>query len=143
MKWKIGFVALPAITLFALPLAVAAAELTPGLYEYTIKMNLPGAPANLPVQTVQHCLSPKDVADNAAFQAPPAPNTDCQMKDLTQAGGQFSYKVSCTKPQKLDSAVKGSFTATTLTMDMTMTMANAPAPLTQSITAKRLGDCKQ
>ena len=61
---------------------------------------------------------------------------------MSQSGGQFSYKMSCTKPQKLDGAVKGTFTATGMTMDMTMSMPD-DGPMTQTITAKRIGDCKQ
>ena len=142
MKWKICCVVLPAMMLYVLPFAVVAAELTPGQYEYTIKMNVPGMP-NMPTQTALRCLSAKDVAGNSAFQTPPAPNNDCQVKDMVQAGGQFSYKVSCTKPERLDSTVKGTFTGTSLTMDMTMTTASAPSPMTQTITARRIGDCKQ
>ncbi|MBI4189242.1 MAG: DUF3617 family protein [Betaproteobacteria bacterium] len=142
MKRKIYCLTSSAMMLCVLPLTVAAAELTPGQYEYTIKMNMPGVP-NMPTQTVQRCLSAKEIAGNAAFQAPPTPNTDCQMKDLAQTGGRFSYKVSCTKPEKLDSTVKGTFTATSMTMDMTTLMANTPGPLTQTITARRIGDCKQ
>ena len=126
----------------ALPLTAAAA-MTAGLYEYTITVNVPGAPANIPPQTMQRCLTAKDVDGNQAFEMPSAPNSDCQMRDLTQSGGQFAYKVACTKPQKIDGAVKGSATATSITMDMVMTMEGLPGPMMQSITARRLGDCKQ
>ena len=122
--------------------ASASAELSPGQYEYTIKMNMPGVP-NLPVQTVLHCISAKDVAGNMAFQAPPTPNTDCKTTDMNQSAGQFSYKISCTKPERMDSTVKGTFTGTALTMDMTMVSAKMPGPMTQTITAKRVGDCKE
>ena len=33
-------------------------------------------------------------------------------------------------------------TQTSMNMDMTMTMEGMPGPMTQSITAKRTGDCK-
>jgi hypothetical protein len=97
----------------------------------------------LPPQTMQHCLTAKDVEGNKALEMPANPDSDCKMRDLTESGGQFSYKVSCTKPQKLDGAVKGTFTSTTMNMDMTMSMANVPGPMTQTISAKRVGDCKQ
>ena len=69
-------------------------------------------------------------------------DSDCQIKDLTQSSGQFSYKMACTKPQKMDGIAKGSQSSTGMTMDMTMTMAGMPGPMTQSITARRIGDCK-
>ena len=124
----------------ASPLAAQAA-MTPGLYEYTIKMNMPGAPA-MPTQSLQQCLTAKDVAGTKAFEMPASKDSDCQIRDLTQSGGQFSYKMACTKPQKMDGIAKGSQSSTGMTMDMTMTMAGMPGPMTQSITARRIGDCK-
>jgi hypothetical protein len=137
---RLTIAALLAFAPLCLPSVVLAAGLTPGQYEYTIKMNMPGAPANLPTQTVQRCLSAKDVAGDAAFQQPPRPDSDCKMSDMNQSGSQFSYKVACTKPQKLDGTVKGTYTATGMTMDMSMNMPQGQ--MTQNITARRVGDCK-
>jgi hypothetical protein len=116
--------------------------LTPGLYEYSIKMNMPGAPANLPTQATQRCLTAKEAEGTKSFEMPPDSTTDCKVSGMTQTSTQFSYNVACTKPQRMDGVVKGTFTATTMVMDMTMTMAGMPGPMTQTITAKRLGDCK-
>lgn len=143
MKWNITRLFISALALCGLPVTPAAAAMTPGLYEYTIKMNMPGGPANMPVQTSRRCLSAKDLDSNKAFEMPPVKDSDCQMKDLVQSGGQFSYRVSCTKPEKIDSSVKGTLSATSMTMEMTTLMPNLPGPMTQTITARRLGDCKQ
>lgn len=140
MKHTSHFFRAGAIVLLTMTLPVAAQNLTPGLYEYTIKMNMAGAPA-MPTQTVRHCLSPKDVEANKAFQMPQDKGTDCQIKNQTQSGGQFSYVMACTKPQKMDSTVKGTYTPTSMNMDMTMTM-DGRGSMTQNITAKRVGDCK-
>ena len=143
MKRKTTCLAFSASVLFALPLTLAAAGLTPGLYEYTVKMNIPGIPdmPNMPAQTVQHCLTAKDVAGNKGYGTPPKGDSDCQVKDMSESGGQFSYKVSCTKPQKMNGTVKGTSTATSMTMDMTMSMPDS-GTMTQTTTAKRIGDCK-
>ena len=130
-----------ALTL-ALPLA-AAAQMKPGMYEYTVKITMPGAPANMSGQTMQRCLAAKDLAGSKAYQMPQGPGSDCQVKDMVENAGKFSYKMACTKPQKMDGTVQGSFTQTGMNMDMTMTMDGMPGPMTQSITAKRLGDCTQ
>jgi hypothetical protein len=127
-----------ATTLFAGP----AAALTPGLYEYVIKMSMPGAPMNMPAQTTQRCLTAKDVEGNKAMEMPPRPNSDCKVSNQVNNGAQFSYRMSCTKPEKVDGDVKGTATATSLNMDMTMKMDGAPGPMTQNITARRIGDCK-
>lgn len=141
MKWKMGCAVFPAIMLFA-PAPTFAAGLTPGQYEYTIQMNMAGAPA-LPPQTMQRCLTASDVAGNKSYEMPPDRNSDCQTRDVSESGGKFSYKVSCTKPQKMDGTAKGAVTSNSMTMEMNMTMAGAPGPMTQTITARRLGDCKQ
>jgi Protein of unknown function (DUF3617) len=143
MKRNIACLAVAASALLALPLAAAAATLTPGLYEYTIKMNMPGMPANapaMPAQVMQHCLTAKDIGSKG-YGTPPK-DSDCQIQDMNESGGQFSYKISCTKPQKMDGTVKGSATATSMTMDTTMSMGSH-GTMTQSTTAKRIGDCKQ
>ncbi len=140
MKRNMTCVAALATLLLALPLAAAAA-MTPGLYEYTVKMNMQGAPANMPAQTFQRCLGAKDVDGSKAYEMPQGPGNDCQIKDLIQSGGQFSYKMFCSKPQKLDGAVKGAMTPTGMTMDMTMNMEGMT--MTQAMTVRRLGDCKQ
>jgi hypothetical protein len=123
-------------------LAASASALTPGMYEYTMKMSMPGMPMNMPAQTSQRCLTSKDVDSNKAIEMPTERNSDCQIKDMANSGAQFSYKISCTKPQKMDGSAKGSVTATSLSMEMTMVMPEAPGPMTQSITARRIGDCK-
>jgi hypothetical protein len=143
MKRKIARAAVASAALLAVPLTSAAAGLTPGLYEYTVKMNMPGMPANVPgmaPQVVQHCLTAKDIGTKG-YGNPPK-DSDCQTKDMKESGGQFSYKISCTKPQQMDGTVKGSVTATTMNMDMTMAMGGR-GTMTQSTTARRIGDCKQ
>ena len=141
MKLKIASLISIAFAIPALPLSATAAGLTPGLYEYTMKMNMPGMPANapsMPAQVMQRCVTAKDISSKG-YGAPPK-DSDCQVRDMNESGSQFSYKISCTKPQKMDGDVKGTITATGMTMDMTMTMPNGT--MMQSTTAKRLGDCK-
>ena len=140
MKSKTRYAILAAM-LYA-PVPTFAAGLTPGRYEYTIQMNMTGAPA-LPPQTMQRCLSASDVAGNKSYEMPADRNSDCQTRDVSESGGKFSYKVSCTKPQKMDGTAKGTVTSNSMTMEMNMTMAGAPGPMTQTITARRLGECKQ
>lgn len=124
----------------ALPAVHAASTLTPGLYEYTMKMNMPGMA--MPAQTSRRCLNPKDVESNKALEMPPEPNSDCRVSDMVMTGGNFSYKIACTRPQKLNGNVKGAVTTNSMTMDMTMTIPEMPGPVQQTVTAKRVGDCK-
>lgn len=127
-----------AIAALALPLT-ASAQMKPGMYEYTVKMSMPGGPT-MPQQTMQRCLTAADLEGNKAYQMPQQ-GSDCKISDFRDNGGKFSYKMACTKPQKLDGTVQGSYTPVGMNMDMTMTMPDMPGPMNQSIAAKRLGDC--
>jgi hypothetical protein len=122
--------------------ASPAAALNPGLYEYVMKMSMPGMPAAIPPTTTQRCLTAKDVEGAKAYEMPAMPNSDCKVLNQVINGAEFSYRVACTKPQKLDGDVKGTATATSLNMDMVMRIPDAPGPMTQNISARRLGDCK-
>jgi hypothetical protein len=133
--------ALSALSL-ATPLTARAAGLTPGMYEYTVKMNMPGMPAGMGAQTFQRCLTAQDVAGTNAYSTARDKNSDCKIKDLRESGSQFSYSMSCTKPEKMEATTKGTVTATSLSMDMTMSMPDAGGTMTQTTTAKRIGDCK-
>jgi hypothetical protein len=139
MHLRTACTALSAFAFCVLPLVSTAANLTPGMYEYTTTMNMPGMPAGMGTHVSQQCLTQKDIASNNAFNGSRDPNSDCQMKDFSESGNQFSYKMSCTKPQKMDSIVKGTFTSTSMTMDMTMAMNGRP--MSQTTTVKRIGDC--
>ncbi len=75
----------------ALPLA-AAAQMTPGMFEYSFKFSMPGGPGIMPTQTSQRCLGAKDLEGNKAYQMPQGPGSDCQIKDLKDSGGKFSCR---------------------------------------------------
>jgi hypothetical protein len=131
--------ALSASALLALPLAASAA-LTPGMYEYTMTMNMPGM-GSMPARTIQRCVSASDLSGaTKGYGAPARDGSDCKMTDFSESGGKFSYKMSCTKPDKMDATVTGTATATSMSTDMTMNMKGGT--MTQSTTAKRIGDCK-
>ncbi len=136
-RYRTAAMLLPA-TLFAGP----ALALNPGLYEYSMKMSMPGMPGNVPPTTTQRCLGPRDVEGSKAMEMPQMPNSDCKVLNQVINGAEFSYRVACTTPQKLDGDVKGTVGATSLNMEMTMRIPEAPGPMTQNITARRIGDCK-
>ena len=134
---------LAAAALFAGILTTGPAmALTPGLYEYVINMNMPGMPAGAGNKTIQRCMTASDVEGNKAIEIPPMPDSDCKINNEVVTSSQFSYRIACTTPQKLDGDVKGTMTATSLTMNMTMRTPELPGAITQSIAAHRIGDCK-
>lgn len=130
------FLLFPAL-LVALPgAAIAAGEMKPGLYEYTMKMDLPGMPFALPPQVGQHCLTPADVASGEQFGDPK--NADCAVKDLKQSAGKASFHVAC----KDGSTGSGEYTYTESGMAGKTVMSTQGHTMTLNVAAKRLGDCK-
>src|SRR4051812_46737662 len=118
MKQKCLLLAGLLYALLVVPLH-AADTMTPGLYEYTVRMSGAGVPANVAPQTFRQCMTPEDISSKRNY-VPGNQNTDCQVKDRKESGGTFAYAIACTKPQKWDGTVTGSFTATSMSMNMTM-----------------------
>ena len=134
---KLAALALPALALLALPLAAAAA-LTPGMYEYTMTMNMSGM--SMPARTIQRCLTAEEANAKDSYAGTQRDGSDCKISDYAESGGKFSYKMSCSKPDKMNATVTGAGTATTVSMTMTMTMDGGT--MTQTTNGKRIGDCK-
>jgi len=127
--------------------AAHAQEMRPGLWQYTMTMNIPGMPAGAGPQShsVQHCVTPKDVQDKSAFRPKGDDAGKCAISDFRQQGNQFSYTIACKGEMSMTGAVKGSHTADTMTVDMDMKLTPARegmSSIKQSMTAKRIGDCK-
>jgi hypothetical protein len=122
-----------------------AQEIKPGLWQYTVQMNMPGVPAGAHKQSFQRCVTPREVQDKSAFMRSD-PGSQCAMSDFRQEGAQFSYNVSCKGQPSMTGKVTGTSTPESMNVNMDMTMTPAPAPgmgnMKQTMSARRVGDCK-
>jgi len=129
------------VALGLLPAAVLAADnaMQPGMWEYQMKMEMPGMPMQMPPQTFQHCMTKQDV-DKGEYGRNPRDKSDCKVANMKRDPGKVSYDVVCTG----EHAGKGHFdftmTPTTLTGGGTMDMEGHS--MKQTFSAKRVGDCK-
>ena len=58
-----------------------------GLWEITMKMEVDGMPGGgRPPQTMQHCVTPKDVQDPAAMNRSMDKSSRCELTDHKKAG---------------------------------------------------------
>ena len=105
-------------------------------------MSMPGAPANMPAQTLQRCLAKKDLEGNKAYQMPQGQAATARSKDLVESARQILIQDGLHQAAKNGWRRTGHRYATGMNMDMTMTMDGMAGTMTQSITAARLGDCK-
>lgn len=120
--------AAPAVPAFAAP------QMTPGMWEYTVKVEMPGM--NMPGNTVKQCYTPADVADSR--KALPV-DKHCDVSDMKTEGNTVSWKMRCGGPQ----AMSGSGT---MTLEPTRTsgiikMSTQGMNMTEHIEGKRIGDC--
>jgi hypothetical protein len=136
------------IALVSLPVCAHAEDMKPGLWQYNMQLSMQGVPAGMPgmgAQSFQRCVTAKEVADRSAYLRSD-PKSQCTMSDFKQQGKDFSYNVACKGQMAMSGKVTGSSSAESLSVSMDLAMNPAPAPgmgaLKQTITARRLGECK-
>jgi len=117
-----------------------------GLWEITMKMKMDGMPGGgRPPQTMQHCVTPKDVKDPAAMNRSMDKSSRCEMTDYKLQGNTATWKMAC----KGEGAMTGTGTATysgtsyTTTTKMAMVRGGQTMNMTMAQTGKYLGPCKK
>lgn len=118
--------------------AIAAdpATMKPGLWDYTVKMEVPGMPFAMPPQSFQHCLTQADVDSGSQYRD--QQSQDCQIKDLKQSAGKASFAMAC--KDGTTGTAEYSFTPTSMTGKTVMNRQGQAMAMNMS--AKRSGDCK-
>ncbi|HVL57597.1 MAG TPA: DUF3617 family protein [Burkholderiaceae bacterium] len=126
----------------ALSAPALAADPKPGLWEYSVEMQMPGM--RLPVQSMRNCLTEKDLAERKQFAADP--KAKCTMANFKQTGDQVSYEMVCdTDAGKMTISATGTVTAENMQLDTKMKMTGGQMQMpemSQRITGRRVGECK-
>jgi hypothetical protein len=124
-----------------LPLAVLAADGTkPGMYSYTVKMEMPGMPFQMPPQQFQRCVTQADVDKGKQYDNQSDRGSDCEVKNLKQSAGKTTFDLAC-KDGTTGNAEYAS-TGDGMTGKTVMHMKDQPQAMTMNMSAKRTGDCK-
>jgi hypothetical protein len=128
----LGFAALAA-ALAAAP--ARAADTEPGVWwEQTIKMDMPGMPMAMPPQVNKVCVA------KGGPKEPPRADEGCTVTDVKVAGNKMTWKMECTKPEKMSgdgemTSLKDSYTGV-------MNMHSKHGDMTMNLSAKKVGgDC--
>ncbi len=121
-----------------LPAATLAADKTmkPGMYDYTVKMEMPGMPFAMPPQNMQSCLKQEDVDKGKQYQS--QRDQDCEVKNMKQSAGKASFDMAC----KDGTTAHAEYTFTDTSMTGKTVMNRQGQAMTMNMTAKRVGDCK-
>ena len=124
----------------------AAPNMKEGLWEITMKMEMPGMPGGMPPQVMQQCLTKKDLEDPRKTAPGGDPgDSRCQMTDYKMQGNTATWNMSC----KGEGAMKGSGSFTysgtsyTGTNRMTMTEGGNTQTMTTHYSGRHLGECKK
>jgi hypothetical protein len=133
---------------FALGVAAAAFAAQPnikdGLWEITTKMEMAGMPGGAPPQTMQHCVTPKDLQDPAAMNRNPDKSHRCEVTDYKLQGNTASWKMTC-KGDAMTSTGTATYsgTAYTTTTKTAMVRGGQTMNMTMEQAGKYLGPCKK
>ena len=121
------------------PLAALAGDsrMQPGLYDYTVKMEMPGMPFAMPPQTFQHCLTQADVDKGKQYDN--QQNKDCETKNLKKSAGSASFDIVC----KDGTTGSANYTFSGDGMTGKTLMSKDGHTTTLNMSAKRSGDCKK
>ena len=125
-------------------------RIKPGLYEYTMEMDMgaiPGAPKGLGKQTmkVQHCLTEKDIQDGQLGRKDPNSKVDCKITDMKMSGNTANYKFSCSGEMQMTSDNTVTFVPDGYRMvsKMSMNSSGKTMNMTHNSQAKYLGACRK
>ncbi len=133
-----GMNKLAALAVALLPVAALAADkaMQPGLYDYTVKMEMPGMPFEMPAQNFQSCVKQEDVDKGKQYQT--QRDQDCEVKNLKQSTGKASFDIAC----KDGTTGHADYTFGDASMNGKTVMNREGTAMTMAMSAKRVGDCK-
>ncbi|HUN68154.1 MAG TPA: DUF3617 family protein [Burkholderiales bacterium] len=138
-----------AIASSAAVIAVAgafAADVSPGLWEFTMETRVPSEPgfAPAPFQMTQ-CLSAQDAREPGRLLAQIAnPGaTGCDYADRKYSGNSFSFTLQCAGAYGIASRGQVSFTSDTMdgNIDATANVGGSRVEMQNRISARRIGAC--
>jgi hypothetical protein len=139
---KLRFLA-PLIPLAVLATGASAAEMLPGLWEITMKMEMPGMPMAMPPQVARHCYTPQDVKEGRKT-IPRSEDKNCKITNHKVSGSTVTWSIECTGEHAMTGTGTMTLGATSYsgTGKSKMKEGGETMEMIQTMTGKRLGDCK-
>ena len=127
------------VNLLIVALPAWGMNLTPGKYEITSKVDMPGMPGGMPPTTITQCLTEQDPVPHTSAGA-----KGCKITNMTTEGDTVKYALVC-KQQGMESKSSGEMTykgetfyGTTQTK---MGSSGDGMTITTKISGKRIGEC--
>jgi len=138
MLGSFAMVLMVAAVVVATPDAASAQFVQPGLWEITMRMEMPGMPMTMPPMTTTQCI--RDATTESAI--PEQPN--CEVLNRSASGNTVRWSVRC-KEGNATMTGTGEMTLRGATYDgvtqMTMREGGQETQMTQRFSGRRVGAC--
>ncbi|UCE90213.1 MAG: DUF3617 domain-containing protein [Pseudomonadota bacterium] len=121
--------------------ADAAPDVRPGMWETTVKTEMPGMPGAMPPMTHRYCLRKEDLVPKTN-----QPGQECKMVENKLTGNTMTWRVRCESRGTVSNGT-GNITYSGNTYKGTIEIemsegGGQPVKMIQHLEGKRVGDCK-
>jgi hypothetical protein len=127
------------MTVYAMT-CTAAPDVKPGLWETTVKMEMPGMPMAIPPTVHRHCVTEQDLVPK-----PERPGEECRIVDQAVSGNTVTWRVGCdTQDMKADGTGEIIYSGDTYRGRIVMHMQQAgmgAMTMNQSLEGRWVGPC--
>lgn len=141
MSYKIVLLAAVVLSLFCVGIAGAEVNMQDGMWEMTMKTEMPGMPFEMPPVKFSQCLTKKDMVPQRKEK-----NEDCKMISTRTEGSTIYWKAQCrSKDGTMDSDGKITYRGDSFDGVMKTIMDDSKSgrmEVTNHMSGRRIGDCK-
>jgi hypothetical protein len=117
----------------------AQVSLQPGLYERVMEVDAGGSTGKNK-DTI--CWSPQDAKDVVKTIATAGKETDCKVSDVKTAPGRLTFSVSCKEGKGVTTTANDVMYGSDWYTNVSKGKSEA-GPISQKVSAKRIGDCNK
>jgi hypothetical protein len=119
----------------------AQVSLRPGLYERVMDVDVAGSTGQNK-DTI--CMTPEEAKDVVKTIAMAGRESECKVSDVkTAPGGKLTFNVSCKDGGSVTTVANDVTYGPDWYINVTKTKSDAASPISQKISAKRIGECKK
>lgn len=117
--------------------AGSAPNMQEGLWEITVKMEMPGMPMNMPPSTHSQCITNENLVPRGAQEG-----GECKIVETNVKGDTVTWTMECDTPEGKARAT-GEITYKGDTFKGTTKMTMQGMEMTQHLSGRRIGNCQQ
>lgn len=140
---RCALIALLALGPFGSTVYAETPALQPGLYEVRLQTRFADAQPAVPINTVQRCVSATEIAAPQRLAPQFSGGADCTVSEFATDGSQASWTLICRGEPAMRGNARVSWDSSNYAGETRMTLRRGTEQMqmTQSYTARRLGDC--